>query len=41
MCPGNGYMGIAKTCVSEICCKDHELKAFGLLNGMWGLGELH
>ena len=31
-------MGVAKTCISEIVCKQHELKAFGMLNGMWGLG---
>jgi hypothetical protein len=33
-------MGVAKTCISEICEKEHELKAFGMLNGMWGLGKL-
>ena len=33
-------MGVAKTCISEICCKEHELRAFGILNGMWGLGEI-
>lgn len=32
-------MGVAKTCISEICEKEHELKAFGMLNGMWGLGK--
>ena len=31
-------MGVAKTCISEIFVKEHELKAFGILNGMWGLG---
>jgi MFS family permease len=35
---GNGFMGVAKTCISEICSKEHELKAFGMLNGIWGLG---
>jgi MFS family permease len=38
---GNGFMGIAKTYISE-CCKDkdHELRAFGYLNGTWGLGMI-
>jgi len=32
----NGYMGVAKTCLSEICkTKEHEIKAFGWLNGIW------
>ena len=35
---GNGFMGIAKTCISEIFPRCHELKAFGMLNGVWGLG---
>ena len=35
---GNGFMGIAKTCISEIFPRCHELKAFGMLSGMWGLG---
>lgn len=34
-------MGVAKTCISEIFVKEHELKAFGILNGMWGLGTLN
>ena len=33
---GNGFMAIAKTCVSEICTKDQEMRGFGLLNGVWG-----
>lgn len=32
-------MGVAKTCISEVCAKEHEVKAFGLLNGVWGLGK--
>lgn len=36
---GNGFMGVAKTCVSEIVqTKEHEMKAFGYLNSIWGLG---
>ena len=36
---GNGFMCVAKTCVSEIVeTKDHELKGFGYLNSIWGLG---
>jgi hypothetical protein len=35
---GNGFMGIAKTCISEVFPKEHELRAFGMLNGVWGLG---
>ena len=31
-------MGIAKTVISEICIKDHQLRGFGMLNGVWGLG---
>ena len=34
-------MGIAKVCVSEICkCKQHELRGFGWINGVWGLGMI-
>lgn len=36
---GNGYMGVAKVCVTEIMTnKEHEMKGFGILNGIWGLG---
>jgi MFS family permease len=36
---GNGFMGVAKVCVTEIVqCKEHELRGFGMLNGIWGLG---
>lgn len=38
---GNGFMGIAKTYISEIVkCRDHEIRAFGYLNGTWGLGMI-
>eukprot|EP01031_Cornospumella_fuschlensis_P034732 gene34732-42057_t len=36
---GNGFMGIAKTVVTEITHnKQQEIKAFGIINGVWGLG---
>lgn len=36
---GNGFMCVAKTCVSEIVeTKEHELKGFNYLNSIWGLG---
>jgi len=32
-------MGIAKTSLSEICkTKEHEIRGFGYINGVWGLG---
>lgn len=38
---GNGYMGICKTCITEIVStKEHELKGFGIINGIWGLGMI-
>eukprot|EP01039_Chlorochromonas_danica_P004742 gene4742-5193_t len=38
---GNGFMGVAKTVVTEIChTKEHEVQAFGYLNGIWGLGMI-
>lgn len=38
---GNGFMGIAKTSVSEIMkCKEHEVRGFGTLTGFWGLGMI-
>lgn len=34
-------MGIAKTVVTEIThSKRQEIKAFGIINGVWGLGKL-
>ena len=37
---GNGFMAVAKTVVSEITsCKEHELKAFGILNGYCLINE--
>jgi hypothetical protein len=36
---GNGFMCVAKTCLSEIVTtKEHELRAFGYLGSFWGLG---
>jgi MFS family permease len=36
---GNGFMGICKTSISEISTnKIYEMRAFGIINGMWGLG---
>jgi hypothetical protein len=36
---GNGFMGICKTVVTEmVSCKEHEVRAFGYINGVWGLG---
>ncbi len=36
---GNGFMGVAKTCVTEIVHnKEQEVAAFGILNGIWGVG---
>lgn len=36
---GNGFMGICKTSITEISInKIKEIKAFGIINGMWGLG---
>lgn len=36
---GNGYMGIAKASITEVCAtKEHQLRAFGTLNGVFGLG---
>ena len=36
---GNGFMGVAKTTITEfVSCKAHEVRAFGYLNGVWGLG---
>eukprot|EP01038_Epipyxis_sp_PR26KG_P013214 gene13214-17713_t len=38
---GNGFMGIAKTAITEIVStKEHEVRAFGYLNGIWGLGMI-
>lgn len=38
---GNGYMGICKTSLSEVCStKLHEMKGFGLLNAMWAMGMI-
>lgn len=38
---GNGYMAVAKTAVTEIVSnKEHEMRAFGYLNGCWGLGMI-
>jgi len=38
---GNGFMAVAKTVISEIVAnKDQELKAFGILNGTWGIGMI-
>ena len=36
---GNGFMGIAKTYISEITqTKEHEVRAFGYFNGVFGVG---
>lgn len=36
---GNGYMGLSQTCISELVfTKEHEMKAFGYVNGIYGLG---
>eukprot|EP01039_Chlorochromonas_danica_P020672 gene20672-25289_t len=36
---GNGFMGVCKTVVTEmVLCKEHEVRAFGFINGVWGLG---
>lgn len=36
---GNGFMGVCKTVVTEmVSCKEHEVRAFGYINGVWGLG---
>ena len=38
---GNGFMGVAKTSVTEISlCKSHEIRGFGMINGIWGLGMI-
>jgi len=38
---GNGFMAIAKTVITEIVsCKEHEIRGFGYINGVWGLGMI-
>ena len=31
-------MAAAKTCITEICSKENEGRAFSYLNGVWGMG---
>jgi MFS family permease len=38
---GNGFMGIAKTYISEITqTKEHEVRAFSYFNGVYGMGMI-
>ena len=38
---GNGFIGIAMTCVSELnTTKEHETRGFGYFNGIYGLGYI-
>lgn len=38
---GNSFSAISKTYITEMCsCKEHEVRAFGYLNGVWGLSMI-
>jgi MFS family permease len=34
---GNGIVGVSKTCISEICGKDHEVRGMGIMLGCWSI----
>jgi Major Facilitator Superfamily len=34
---GNGIVGVSKTCISEICGREHEVRGMGIMLGCWSI----